>query len=111
VPKIEISSVSHTGEERQEKPIEENIDNLIPSLEAFTHSGSMNTEQSAILEHYQSKGHLKKREELQIKEQEDLTMSMLVLCSCPGDIEEELKLEKEKALKRLVRRLKSQYNQ
>jgi hypothetical protein len=53
---------------------------------------------------------LKKREELQIKEQEDLMLSMLVMNSIPGDIEEELKLEKEKALKRLVRRLKTQYN-
>ena len=32
-PKIEISSVDQPVEERQEKPIEEHIENLIPSLE------------------------------------------------------------------------------
>jgi len=46
--------------------------------------------------------------ELDIKEGEDLQLSMLTLTSTPGGIENELKLEKEKALKRLVKRIKMQ---
>ena len=49
---------------------------------------------------------IKKRESLNIKEAEDLAFSMLLFSSEPGDIEYELRKEKEKALKRKVKRLK-----
>jgi hypothetical protein len=59
-----------------------------------------------ISDHFLSKAHIKKRTELDIKENEDLQLSMITLTSSPGGIENELKLEKEKALKRLVKRIK-----
>ena len=40
--------------------------------------------------HFQSKGHLKKREEMQLKEHEDYSLSMFVFQSVPGDIDTEL---------------------
>jgi len=62
----------------------------------------------AVSEHFSSKNHTKKRDELSIKDLEDLSFSCLVFTSVPGDIEVELKKEKEKALKRKVKRLKQQ---
>ena len=41
---------------------------------------------------------------------EDLSLSMLIFQSLPGDIEAELQKEKEKALKRKVKRTKQQIN-
>jgi hypothetical protein len=43
---------------------------------------------------------------LSIKEAEDLALSLVVFNSQPGSIEAELIKEKEKALKRKVKRLK-----
>lgn len=56
--------------------------------------------------HFTSKSHLKRREEFQLKESEDLSLSMLIFTSTPGDITPELQKEKEKALKRKVKRIK-----
>ena len=58
--------------------------------------------------HTQLKSHKKTRDELGIKESEDLQFSILSLTSQPGDIEKELLREKEKALKRKVKRIKAQ---
>jgi len=52
------------------------------------------------------KTHIKKRDEISLKEAEDLAFSMLVFTSQPGDISAELTKEKEKALKRKVKRIK-----
>ena len=41
---------------------------------------------------------------------EDLSLSIVVIQSVPGDIEKELVKEKEKALKRKVKRIKAQMN-
>jgi hypothetical protein len=57
--------------------------------------------------HVQIKSHRKTREELGIKENEDYYYSIFVFSSSPGDIEKELIKEKEKALKRKVKRLKA----
>ena len=43
-----------------------------------------------------------------IKDLEDYQLSILVMHSAPGDIEKELTKEKEKALKRKVKRIKQQ---
>ena len=58
--------------------------------------------------HFSLKPHLKRREDLQIKESEDCSLSMIVFQSTPGDIKPELLKEKEKALKRKVKRIKLQ---
>jgi hypothetical protein len=58
--------------------------------------------------HIQSKSHKKVRDDLFIKDQEDYQLSILVIHSAPGDIEKELLKEKEKALKRKVKRIKQQ---
>ena len=58
--------------------------------------------------HIQSKAHKKVRDDLLIKEIEDYQLSILVIHSAPGDIEKELNKEKEKALKRKVKRIKQQ---
>lgn len=58
--------------------------------------------------HQVSKPHKQKREEHGIKMIEDLSFSLLVFSSQPGDISAELKREKEKALKRKVKRIKAQ---
>ena len=58
--------------------------------------------------HVQSKSHKKTREELGIKESEDLELSVMSMVATPGDIEKELVREKEKALKRKVKRIKAQ---
>ena len=55
----------------------------------------------------QLKSHRKTREELGIKENEDFFYSIFAFNSTPGDIEKELLKEKEKALKRKVKRLKA----
>jgi hypothetical protein len=57
-------------------------------------------------EHFVGKTHIKKRDEISLKEAEDLAFSMLVFTSQPGDISAELTKEKEKALKRKVKRIK-----
>jgi len=64
--------------------------------------------QTAINDHFQSKSHLRKRESLSIKEVEDHAFALLDFHSQPGDITSELKKEKEKALKRKVKKLKMQ---
>jgi hypothetical protein len=56
--------------------------------------------------HLNLKSHKNKRDELNIKDTEDLELSIVVFCSCPGDIEKELIKEKEKALKRKCYRIK-----
>ena len=56
--------------------------------------------------HFVLKSHLKRRDDLQIKESEDCSLSMIVFNSQPGDIKPELLKEKEKALKRKVKRIK-----
>ena len=43
-----------------------------------------------------------------IKDFEDFQLSILVIHSAPGDIEKEMLKEKEKALKRKVKRIKAQ---
>ena len=53
--------------------------------------------------HFQCKSHIRRREELSIKEAEDLALSLVVFNSQPGSIEAELIKEKEKALKRKVK--------
>lgn len=55
---------------------------------------------NAIADHFSSKAHVRIREENGIKEVEDLCFSMLIVASAPGDIAEEVRKEKEKALKR-----------
>ena len=59
-------------------------------------------------DHFSSVAHTKKRDELGIKEIEDLCFSMIYFNSVPGDIDAMLQFEKEKALKRKVKRLKVQ---
>lgn len=56
--------------------------------------------------HFSIKTHIKKRDEFSLKESEDFSLSMLVFASVPGEIEAELQKEKEKALKRKVKRIK-----
>jgi hypothetical protein len=58
--------------------------------------------------HILSRSHKKIRDDLQIKDLEDLQLSIIVMHSVPGDIEKELVKEKEKALKRKVKRIKAQ---
>jgi len=65
------------------------------------------TASNAIVEHFQSKAHVRKRESYSIKESEDTTLSLLVFSSQPGEIEVELRIENEKALKRKTRKLKA----
>ena len=60
--------------------------------------------------HFLTKPHIKRREDLSLKETEDLNLSMLVFSSTPGEITTELLKEKEKALKRKVKRIKQQIN-
>jgi hypothetical protein len=60
--------------------------------------------------HFNWRAHLRKRDDLGIKEAEDLLLSMVVFNSTPGGIEAELIKEKEKALKRKVKRIKQQIN-
>ncbi|CDW90779.1 UNKNOWN [Stylonychia lemnae] len=62
----------------------------------------------SIEAHTQLKSHKKTRDELGIKEVEDLQFSIISMNSQPGDIEKELLKEKEKALKRKVKRIKTQ---
>lgn len=62
----------------------------------------------AINEHFQSKAHLRFREDNGIKEAEDICFSILQVSSVPGDIAEEVRKEKEKALKRSAAKLKKQ---
>jgi hypothetical protein len=57
--------------------------------------------------HILSRSHKKIRDDLQIKDLEDLQLSIIVMHSVPGDIEKELVKEKEKALKRKVKRIKA----
>ena len=57
--------------------------------------------------HLQLKSHKRTREDLGIKETEDLQYSIFSFVSVPGDIEKELIKEKEKALKRKVKRIKA----
>ena len=57
--------------------------------------------------HILVKSHKKIREELGIKENEDFQFSILTMQSIAGDIEKELLKEKEKALKRKVKRIKA----
>jgi predicted DNA-binding ArsR family transcriptional regulator len=54
------------------------------------------------------KAHKRTREDLGIKEAEDLQYSIFSFVSVPGDIDKELIREKEKALKRKVKRIKAQ---
>ena len=62
-----------------------------------------------LIAHIQNnKNHKKIRDELGIKEMEDLTYSILYFGSIPGDISKELLKEKEKALRRKVKGLKVQ---
>jgi hypothetical protein len=56
--------------------------------------------------HFLTKLHIKRREDLSLKETEDFNLSMLVFSSTPGEITTELLKEKEKALKRKVKRIK-----
>lgn len=58
--------------------------------------------------HLAMKVHKKQRDELLIREIEDQIYSILLLHSTPGDIDKELIKEKEKALKRKVKRIKAQ---
>lgn len=60
-----------------------------------------------VVQHVQkNKNHKKQREDLGIKEFEDHCFSVLNFSSQPGDISKELIKEKEKALKRKVKRLR-----
>jgi hypothetical protein len=63
---------------------------------------------NSIAEHFGSKSHIKIREDNNIKEVEDLCFSMMMVQSAPGDIQDEVRKEKEKALKRSAARLKKQ---
>lgn len=63
---------------------------------------------NTIHDHFASKSHLRLREEHNIKEVEDLCFSILHVTSIPSDIGNEIKKEKEKALKRSAMRLKKQ---
>lgn len=63
---------------------------------------------NSIEQHFSSKTHIKIREDNNIKEVEDLCFSMMMVQSVPGDIQEEVRKEKEKALKRSAARLKKQ---
>lgn len=57
--------------------------------------------------HFNLKSHKKTREDLGIKESEDMQYSIFSFVSVPGDIDKELIREKEKALKRKVKRIKA----
>jgi len=58
--------------------------------------------------HVIMKAHKKIREELQIKDHEDYSFSIISFHSLPSQIDRELLREKEKALKRNHKRLKQQ---
>lgn len=58
--------------------------------------------------HLLIKSHKKTREDLGIKESEDQQFSIISILSQPSDIEKELLKEKEKALKRKVKRIKAE---
>jgi hypothetical protein len=58
--------------------------------------------------HLALKSHKKTREELWIKEWESLQYSIIVFHTVTGDIDKELHKEKEKALKRKVKRIKAE---
>lgn len=69
---------------------------------------NLEAEYELIRDHVQSKQHRKIRDDLGIKEIEDMCFSIFNFSSSPGDISKELIKEKEKALKRKVKRLKVQ---
>ncbi len=58
--------------------------------------------------HLQLKSHKRTRDDMGIKDHEDLQFSIFSFSSQPGDIEKELLREKEKALKRKWKRIKAQ---
>lgn len=60
----------------------------------------------AISDHFVSKAHVKIRDENGIKEAEESCSVMLQVVSIPGEVTEEIRKEKEKALKRQSARLK-----
>lgn len=57
--------------------------------------------------HINLKSHKRTREDLGIKDTEDAQYAIFSLVSTPGEIEKELIREKEKALKRKVKRIKA----
>jgi hypothetical protein len=71
-------------------------------------SKSLEEIRNTINEHFASKAHLRLREDNGIKEAEDICLSILQVQSTPGDIAEEVRKEKEKALKRSAAKLKKQ---
>jgi len=60
--------------------------------------------------HTNLKAHKRTRDDLGIKDTEDLQYTIINFQSSPGDIEKELIREKEKALKRKVKRIKVSMN-
>lgn len=61
--------------------------------------------------HFALKSHVRRRDELQLKETEDLQFSTIAFSSTPGDISDVVHKEREKALKRKVKRIRQQLNQ
>ena len=59
-------------------------------------------------EHLSDKEHLKLRDDLGLKEDEDLEMSIMKLVSAPGDITEELQKEREEGIKSKFKKIKQQ---
>jgi hypothetical protein len=67
--------------------------------------------QQAIQHLHQNKHHRKLKEDHGIKDLEDNCFSILLFSSTPGDISKELIKEKEKALRRKVKKIKVQLQQ
>jgi hypothetical protein len=60
----------------------------------------------AINDHFASKAHVKIRDENGIKEVEENSFAIMQVVSTPGEVTDEVRKEKEKALKRQSARLK-----
>lgn len=66
------------------------------------------TYEGTVIDHFGSKSHKKIRDELGLKEKEDLSISPLILWSSPGSIDDSLAKLRENAMKIKYRKIKQQ---
>ena len=66
------------------------------------------TYQGVLLDHFSTKSHIKVRDELGLKEQEDLALSPIILTSKPGSIDLEIQKLQENSMKLKYKKIKQQ---
>lgn len=66
------------------------------------------TYKGSLMDHFSTKSHKKVRDELGLKENEDLTLSPLILTSKPGSIENEITKLQESSMKIKYKKIKQQ---